>query len=136
MIRILTTGTLYGAPATKTGSSGKPFTTGKLRGDAGNGETVWCSLIAFGNVSDDLAALSDGDAVAVAGRATLKVYEGRNGAQVTVDVVIDQVTTLKAKPKASEPKPAPKARQKRVSARSNGDPFADLDGCGDLAGVA
>ena len=48
MIRCLVSGVLHTDPQARTSQSGKPFTTGKLKADAADGNTVWCSLIAFG----------------------------------------------------------------------------------------
>ncbi len=122
MIRVLLTGTLHGDPVQRTGQSGKPFTTGKLRADDGSGNAVWASFIAFGEDGERIAGMKDGAALAVSGRAALKVFEGKHGHQASLDVTVDQVATLKAKPR-------PKREQ-----QPGGEPFADLPGAGDLGG--
>ena len=60
MIRALITGSLYGPPQARTSHAGKPFTTAKMRADGKNGESVWCSVIAFGEQADRLMTLGDG----------------------------------------------------------------------------
>ena len=120
MIRVLLTGTLLGDPVQRTGQSGKPFTTGKLRTDDGNGNAVWASFIAFGDDGERIANMKDGAALALSGRGALKVFEGKHGHQASMDVTVDQVATLKAKPR-------PKREQ-----QPGGDPFADLPGADDL----
>lgn len=125
MIRVLLTGKLHGAPVSRTGSSGKPFTTAKLRAQASDNETQWASLIAFGDAADTLADQTDGAAIAVSGRATLKTFDGKHGeTQIGIDVVVDQIASLKAKRK-------PKAQ----AVAASDDPFSDMDGCGDLGGI-
>ena len=52
MIRALVTGKLHDAPQARTSQSGNPFTTAKLRADSKDGATVWCSIIAFGELAE------------------------------------------------------------------------------------
>lgn len=120
MIRVLLTGTLHGDPVQRTGQSGKPFTTGKLRADDGSGNAVWASFIAFGEDGERITSMNDGAALAISGRAVLKVFEGKHGYQASMDVTVDQVAPLKAKPKREQ--------------QPSGDPFADLPGVDDLGG--
>ncbi len=46
MIRCLLVGTLHTDPQARTSQTGKPYCTGKLKADASDGNTVWCSLVA------------------------------------------------------------------------------------------
>ena len=55
MIRCLVTGRLHDMPQARTSQSGNPFTTAKLRADSKDGATVWCSIIAFGELAERLA---------------------------------------------------------------------------------
>ena len=55
MIRALATGTLHDAPQQRTSQTGNPYTTAKLRADGKDGNSAWCSLIAFGEVGERLA---------------------------------------------------------------------------------
>lgn len=122
VLSFILTGTLHGDPVQRTGQSGKPFTTGKMRADDGGGNAVWASFIAFGNEGERIAGMKDGVALAISGRGVLKVFEGKHGHQASMDVTVDQVATLKAKPR-------PKREQ-----QPGGDPFADLPGADDLGG--
>lgn len=117
MIRVLVTGTLYGQPTQRTGrDSGKDFITAKLRVDTGEELQVWASLIAFGEKAERLTGLKDGDAVSVAGRATLQAYTNRGGEPgASLSVVVDDVASIRRKPK-------PKRQAER-----HGAGFADDD---------
>lgn len=118
MIRALISGNLYGDPQARTSQSGKPFVTAKVRADGKHGESVWCSVIAFGDVADRLMTLGDGAALSVSGKAEVNGWLDKQGEpRAGLSVVADEVVTLKAKPKP--PKPAP--------AQGNGQPFDDLE---------
>ena len=122
MIRVLLTGTLYGDPVKRHGQGGKAFVTGKLKADDGSETTVWASFITFGEEAERISRLKDGAALSISGRATLKVFEGKRGHQVALDVVAEQVAALKGKPRP------------RRGSRPDKEPFADLPGCDDLGG--
>lgn len=57
MMRALMTGTLYGDPQARTSQAGKQYVTAKVRADGKDGASVWCSIIAFGELADRLATL-------------------------------------------------------------------------------
>lgn len=101
MIRVLLSGRLYGQPERRTGKSGKPFVTVKLRVDAGEESPTWASAIAFGVEAERLAVLRDGDAVALAGRATLQAFQGKDGGapRASLSIVVDEVCAVRRKPK-------------------------------------
>lgn len=104
MIRALVTGTLHEAPIARSGKTGKPFVTAKLRADAAEG-AVWCSLIAFGEQAEALKEQKANAALSVAGRATLSAWLDKAGEpKAGLSVVVDQLATLRTKPK---PKPKP-----------------------------
>ena len=104
MIRVMVTGTLHNDPQARTSQAGKPFTTGKLKADATENGVVWVSLIAFQEPAERLATLKSGQAVSVTGRAKLTAWIDKKGeAQAGLDVVIDELATLRPRPK---PKPA------------------------------
>lgn len=76
MLSVLVECTLTAAPAARTTARGAPFTTARMRVAGEDGESVWCSIIAFqGAAAEALAALSSGDAVAIAGHAALSRWE-------------------------------------------------------------
>lgn len=106
MIRALCTGTLYGSPQTRTSAAGKAYTTAKLRADGKDGIAVWCSLIAFGEQAERLAALKEGAALSVSGRCEVSAWLNRDGeAQGGLSLVVDELAALKGKPKPRTPKP-------------------------------
>jgi hypothetical protein len=74
MIEGLVSGKVYGRPEQRTSNStGKPFTVAKVRAATGNGETLFVNVLAFDAAAQAaLLALSDGDAVSLAGTLTPK----------------------------------------------------------------
>ena len=109
MIRALLTGKLHGDPVQRTGSSGKPFTTGKMLVTETD-PALWCSLIAFAEAGERLASLRAGSSLSVAGRATLKTYEGKDGTpRVSLDLVADEIASTTPRPR--QPRDARSSRQ-------------------------
>ena len=100
MIRALVTGSLYGDPQTRTSQAGKPYVTAKVRADSKNGESVWCSIIAFGEIADRLMTLGNGAALSVSGKAEVNGWLDKQGeARAGLSLVADEVATLKGKPR-------------------------------------
>lgn len=110
MIRALVSGKLYGQPQQRTSQSGKQYTTCKLMAEGKNGSTVWCSLIAFGDVAERLASLDAGASLSVSGRAELQAWTKGDEPHAGLSIVADELVTLKAKPKtkARQDKPQDK----------------------------
>lgn len=139
MIRALLSGVLHTDPQARASQSGKPFTTGKLKADAADGGTVWCSLIAFGDVGERLATLKAGAALSVSGRAKLTAWTGKDGNLAAgLDLTIEELTTLRGKPKAQGQEATQPAQasarpyaQRRPARQpppvSHGTPFDDMD---------
>lgn len=115
MIRALVTGSLYGNPQTRTSQAGKSFVTAKVRADGKSGESVWCSIIAFGEIADRLMTLGDGAALAVSGKAEVNGWLDKQGEpKAGFSLVVDEVATLKGKPRP--PQGAGGAQQARAGA--------------------
>ena len=92
MIDCLIQGRLHAAPQQRTSKAGKPFATAKLIAAAGDGEGVFCNLIAFEPAAvSALLALAAGDSVAVAGTATPRAYLKDGEARASLDVTAQQV---------------------------------------------
>ena len=127
MIRILATGTLHTEPTSRTSANGNPYTTAKLRADDGRGGTVWCSLIAFGEVADRLATLKAGAALSVSGRAEVSAWLDKQGEpKAGLSIVVDELVTLRGKPRPQEGerRPAPR-RQSQTNATAEPAPVFD-----------
>jgi single-stranded DNA-binding protein len=126
MMRLLCSGTLHGSPQTRTSAKGTGFTTARLRADDGKGASVWCSLIAFGEIGEQLGELKDKAAIAVAGRVTPKAWLDKDGeAQGGLDLVVDQLATLKGKPKPKADHRQPRQPPHRGAPVHDGVPFDD-----------
>ena len=95
MIDALIGGKLFGQPAERMGKAGKPFAVAKVRVAAGDGESLFVSVIAFDPVPcAALLVLNDGDSVALSGALTPKVWTDKQGnVRPSVDMVAHQVLT-------------------------------------------
>lgn len=88
-------GTLHGAPKTRTSQNGNPYTTAVVRAACRDGTTIFVSVITFSRTAGAaLQALNDGDAVALAGELTPKVYVPQSGEpRPSLDLLAHQVMT-------------------------------------------
>lgn len=134
MIRCLISGTLHLDPVGRVSQSGKPFTTAKMRADSKDGQTAWCSLIAFGDEAERLAGLKAGGGLSVSGRCEVQAWLDKNGEpKGGLSVVVDDLVTLKAKSRQPpEGQPPPRrssrpSRQTQPESSGAGVPFDDLD---------
>ena len=95
MIDALIAGRVHGQPTSRTGKSGKPFAVAKVRAAAGDGESLFVSVIAFDAAPcTALLALRDGDSVALSGTLTPKTWADREGnTRPALDLVAHQVMT-------------------------------------------
>src|SRR4051812_47816109 len=92
---ILATGNLIADPVRRTGAKGD-FATAQLRVVAED-TSVLVSVIAFGQQAEALLAHSQDAAVAVAGRAKLSSWTGKDGAQrCGISVTIEQLASASA----------------------------------------
>ena len=94
MLDALVGGRLFGAPQRRPGKAETTFVTAKLRATAGDNEsTVLVNVIVFDEAAAAaLLALEDGDAVALSGSITPKVWTDKQGiARPAVDMVAHQV---------------------------------------------
>jgi len=124
MIHVLLTGTLYDGPGRRIARNGNPFTTAKMLADAGDGSAVWCSMIAFAEAGERLAALQAGDVVSVAGKARLSQWEDAKGKpRAGLNVTIREVISLQQVSKAGYRKP----RTDRVEAEPTCEPNVPFD---------
>ena len=95
MIDALIAGRVYGQPTARTGKNGKSFAVAKVRAAAGDGDSLFVSVIAFDDAPcKALLALSDGDSVALSGTLTPKTWTDREGnTRPALDMVAHQVLT-------------------------------------------
>ncbi|WP_064736132.1 single-stranded DNA-binding protein [Azohydromonas australica] len=94
MIEALISGKVYGRPEQRVGNnSGKPFVTAKVRAATSGGEALFVNVLAFDAIAQAaLLALSDGDAVSLAGTLTPKVWTDREGQpRPSLDLVASRV---------------------------------------------
>lgn len=82
-------GRLVGKASERTGPSGKPYVTAKVRAPLADGEAIFVSVIAFADaVRAALLALQEGDSVSLSGAITPKVWQDKYGAaRPTLDMV-------------------------------------------------
>lgn len=78
MIDALVSGKIFAKPSQRTGQSGKPFATCKVRVATQGEEAIFVSVIAFdASVITALLALDAGDSVSLSGVLTSKVWQGK-----------------------------------------------------------
>ncbi|CAG9168125.1 single-stranded DNA-binding protein [Cupriavidus pinatubonensis] len=131
MIDGLIAGKLHGEPAQRTGASGKPFVTAKVRAAGGDGEAVFVNVITFSqSVSEALLALGDGDSVALSGTLTPKVWTDKQGeARPALDMVAHAVLTayhIKRKRRTVQSDGAEPEMRREPPATSDGFEDADI----------
>jgi single-stranded DNA-binding protein len=89
MIDALIAGRLYGHAEERTGQSETAFVTCKVRVATGDGDTIFCNVIAFDDqVRHALLAMDDGDSVTLSGALTPKVWTDKQGnARPALDLI-------------------------------------------------
>jgi len=94
MIDALISGKLFAKPEQRTGSTGRPFATCKIRVATGE-DSIFVSVIAFdAGVVHGLMALDAGDSVSLSGELTPKVFVGKNGeAKPAIDFKAHAIAT-------------------------------------------
>lgn len=98
MIDGLVSGRLVGMAEQREGKNATRFAVAKVRASAGDGESVLVNVIAFApQACSALLALMDGDAVALAGGLTPKVWSDKQGnTKPALDMVATRVMTAYA----------------------------------------
>jgi single-stranded DNA-binding protein len=88
---VLISGKLWRDPERKLTKAGKPYAIATIRDGQGD-EATWWRLFAFSEAScAELLGLHDGDAVAASGNFKAEVYDGRDGARISLTVLADRV---------------------------------------------
>ena len=96
MIDALIAGKVYGQPQSRNDANGKPYSFGKVRASANSGESLFVSVIAFGEAAKTFMALGDGDGVALAGNITPKAWADKQTSEprAGLDMQAQQVLSL------------------------------------------
>lgn len=95
MIEGLIAGKLVGVAETRQGKNGTSFALAKVKASTGDGESLIVNVIAFAaEASAALMALDDGDAIALSGALTPKVWTDKQGnTRPAMDMIATQVLT-------------------------------------------
>jgi single-stranded DNA-binding protein len=95
VIEALIAGKLFRNAEERVTQSGKSFVRAKVRVATADNDSVFVSVVAFSDSAKAaLLALADGDAVALAGSLTAKVWTDRDGnAKPALDMIAAQVLT-------------------------------------------
>ena len=96
MIDALIAVKVYGQPQSRNDANGKPYSFGKVRTSANSGESLFVSVIAFGEAAKTFMALGDGDGVALAGNITPKAWADKQTSKprAGLDMQAQQVLSL------------------------------------------
>ena len=130
-IEALILGKLHQRAEQRTGKTGRPFVTAKVRASAGDGESLFVNVIAFADTaSAALLALDAGDSVVLAGTLKPGAWTDREGtARPSLDLVAAQVLTVYALKKKREASAHAGDRQQGQAPREQ--PTGDAFGHGD-----
>ena len=130
-IEALILGKLHQRAEQRTGKTGRPFVTAKVRASAGDGESLFVNVIAFADTASvALLALDAGDSVALAGTLKPGAWTDREGnARPSLDLVAAQVLTVYALKKKREANAHADDRQQGQAPREQ--PTGDAFGHGD-----
>jgi single-strand DNA-binding protein len=71
-------GRLWKAAESRTTKTGQGFAVGKVRVGERDRAVFW-SVVAFGEIAEDLLQLEDGDSVSVSGPFSTETYVGKDG---------------------------------------------------------
>ncbi|MFV0601951.1 MAG: single-stranded DNA-binding protein [Brachymonas sp.] len=108
MIDGLVAGRVYGQPQSRNDANGKPYAFGKVRAATKEGDSLFVSVIVFGDAVGPFLALGDGDSVALAGSLTPKAWtdkatgEPRAGLDMQVHQVLSIYQLQKKRQQAQE----------------------------------
>lgn len=92
-ITALITGRLMKDPEQRAGGNGQPFTRALIAAATDDGSAL-VSVIAFGSLAEQLAALRRGDTAALTGRAKVNTWAGNDGeTRAGLSVVVDGMLT-------------------------------------------
>ena len=93
MLTVLALGTLMNDPQPRTSAGGKDYATALMRVPSEGADAILVSLVAFNpDTVTALLAHSKSDALAVAGRAKLSSWNGRDGDEVHgMNVIADRI---------------------------------------------
>jgi single-stranded DNA-binding protein len=100
---VLVTGDIFRAAELKTGKSGWDFCTATIRSTTGT-ETEYWRIVAFGDAAIELARLYIGDSLSAQGRLKIENYEKNGERRVSLSVMANAVSALRAAPKAKAQK--------------------------------
>jgi len=133
MLSILASGALVRDPHRRQTAAGKEYATCLLRCAIEDGDPVLVSIIAFdADVVAALLALQKGDSCAIAGRAKLTEWTGKDGGEkrglnVTADRVLTAYQAGKQRKASREAEdPEPRAPEPAAPKQGNHGGFADM----------
>lgn len=138
MISMMTSGHVVRAPQTKQTRQGSDFVTVLLSTPMAGDQSQLVNVTAFdSDLCRVLAGVRKGEDMTVSGRATLGIYEGQNGPQVSVQLTATRIMVMgeaSAKPrsrKASQAKPDSRQYDPRDLHGGNGQGYPAEDGFDD-----
>ena len=96
MIEGLIAGTLVGLAEMRQGKNDTRFALAKVKATAGDGESLIVNVIAFASeAASALMALDDGDAIAITGALTPKVWTDKQGnTRAALDMIASNVLSV------------------------------------------
>lgn len=116
----LVSGTIYRAAERRTAKSGRDFTVATIKASEGQTSTFWRVTAFSESAGEELARLSEGEAVSVQGRLDIGTYDKDGETRISFQVIAEHVLALRQPPKERKPKPAPPADTRTREERCRG----------------
>lgn len=121
-------GRLSRDPDLRTTKSGKPMVIGNLAVDCGKPDaeqTMWLSVLCFGDQAEAMAKLGKGDWISVVGKLSKSVYQAQGSDRESWSLIADGIVSARTSRPGGRPKapsdPAMQAPDRMRPDRRDGD---------------
>ena len=122
---VLVSGKLWREPERKLTKAGKPYASATIRDGQGD-DATWWRLLAFSEAGcAELLGLHDGDGLAVGGAFKAELYDGRDGARISLTVVADRVISAKRQQRERAKEHRAEQRSRTIDNSEATPPFDD-----------
>jgi single-stranded DNA-binding protein len=92
---VLLSGKIVREPERKVSKLGKPYASATVRDGYGDDATWWRVFAFSESAAEELLGLRDGDAVAASGSFKAELYNGRDGARISLSMVADRLISAR-----------------------------------------
>jgi hypothetical protein len=122
---VLVYGRLWCEPERKLTKAGKPYATATIRDGQGD-DATWWRLFAFSEAGcAELLGLHDGDGVAASGTFKAELYDGRDGARISLTVLADRAISARRQKRERTQEHRAEQRSRPIDNAEATPPFDD-----------